>query len=315
MENMLLSLSLVFPMIFMMAVGYIIKKLKIVDDHSLGVMNKVQFRVFMSSLLFYNIYELPSSSSSNQNNFFLIGYVLVVIAIEVIISYVVYSKLTNDPKKIPVMIQGTFRTNLVIFGLSVAQFLYGDGNIGPTIILISTIVPLFNVMAVILLEIYRGGKVNIKKIILEVFKNPLIVGAALGMICIIFKIKIPNMIMSPIISMSRVATPFAFVILGGTLTLKSIVKNIKYLLAVNFFRLFFIPIFVMSIGIKLGFRDQSLIALFGVSATPCAVSAFNMAKDMGADGDLAAEIVVTTSIISILTTFLWIFLLKNYALI
>ncbi|MDR3258200.1 MAG: AEC family transporter [Fusobacteriaceae bacterium] len=315
MENMLLSLSLVFPMIFMMTVGYILKKAKIVDDHSLGVMNKVQFRAFMSLLIFYNIYELPSGSLSNQSNFFLIGYTLILIVVEMTVSYAVYSRMTNDPKKIPVMIQGTYRTNLVIFGMSIAQFLFGDGNVGPTVILVSTIVPLFNVIAVILLEVYRGGKVNVKKILVEVLKNPLIVGAVLGMICIIFKIKIPKMIMSPVISMSKVATPLAFVILGGSLTLKSIMKNMKYLIAVNFVRLFFIPILAMGIGIKLGFRDQTLIALFGVSATPAAVSSFNMAKDMGADGDLAAEIVVTTSLISILTTFLWIFLLKNYGLI
>jgi predicted permease len=143
----------------MMTVGYICRQYKLVSDKSLAEMNKVQFRGFMSLLIFYNIYELDPSSHGSLS---LIFYAFLIIAAEIVGSYWIFRKMTKDRTKISVLIQGTYRSNLLIFGLSIAQSLYGDGNIGDTIILMSIIVPTFNVITVILFEFFRGGKIKLR---------------------------------------------------------------------------------------------------------------------------------------------------------
>jgi predicted permease len=316
MNNILLSLNLVIPLAFMMAVGYICKRCGMIGDKSLAEMNTVQFRGFMSLLIFYNVYELDLSSHG-RGSLLLFSYA--VIAFEILLSWLVFRKMTDDKRKISVLMQGIFRTNLLIFGLSVAQSLYGDGKIGDVVILLSIIVPSYNVISVIVFEVFRGGKIKPWQMFLGVLKNPLIVGAVFGLFFLILKtrygIPLPKMLENPIATMSKAASPLAFVILGATLTFGNLFKNLKYLTVLNLMRLVLIPLLVLPLAIKLGYRNQALVALFGVTATPTAVSSFNVAKDMGADGDLAGEIVVTTSICSIVTTFLWVLILKNLAFI
>jgi len=58
MKNIVLSLNLVIPLVFMMTVGYVSKRCGLIGDKSLTEMNKVQFRGFMSLLIFYNVYCL-----------------------------------------------------------------------------------------------------------------------------------------------------------------------------------------------------------------------------------------------------------------
>lgn len=310
MNSVVLSLNVVFPMVALISVGYVLKKVKMVDKHTLNTMNKVAFRVLISSMLFVNIYRFQLEAILKRENFKIISFVVICVALEIIGGFVVFKKITKDPKKLPVMIQGIFRTNLILFGIAITQALY-NGSAGVTSLLAAVMVPAFNIIAVILLEVYRGGKINPKKIIKGIAKNPLILAALMACPFVITGIRLPSVIIKPIESLSSIATPLSFIILGGTLEFDNLISNLKYLLSVNIMRLIILPIVFMSMAIKLGFRNEALIGIFGVLGTPTAVSSFNMAKEMEADGDLAGEIVVTTSVVSFVTTFLWIIFLKS----
>ena len=56
MENLILSFNVVAPLFLMMVLGYFLKYIKIFGQHTLDVMNKVVFKVFLPVLLFYNVY-------------------------------------------------------------------------------------------------------------------------------------------------------------------------------------------------------------------------------------------------------------------
>ena len=80
-------------------------------------------------------------------------------------------------------------------------------------------------------------------------------------------------------------------------------------------RLIFMPLIFMPIAVLLGFRNVELTAIMTMLATPPAVSSFTMAQQMGGDSELAGQLVVFSTIASIFTLFLWIFALKQLALI
>lgn len=89
------------------------------------------------------------------------------------------------------------------------------------------------------------------------------------------------------------------------------VKNIKYLISANILRLIGNPLITVGVGKLVGFQEIELVALLSMSACPTAVASYTMAKEMNADGDLAGEIVATTSMLSIFTIFCWVLILKN----
>ncbi|OJT80428.1 transporter, partial [Clostridioides difficile] len=98
----------------------------------------------------------------------------------------------KDNKTRGALIQGVFRSNFVIFGIPVTISLFGDKSIGVTSLLIAVIVPMFNVLSVVILEIFRGGKVNIKHMIKSVLTNPLIIASFIGLTMLILNINIPT---------------------------------------------------------------------------------------------------------------------------
>lgn len=311
MNNIILAFSVVFPLMVMMFVGYELHKFKITDTPSLNVMNKLVFRVFLPILLFLNIYSLEPEKVLNHNNANLLFLASLSIIGCTVITHLVFSRLVKDKRKCSVMIQGIFRSNLVLFGIPIAVSIYGENGIGVVSLLAAFIVPLVNILAVIILESYRGGKVNLSRLLLSILKNPLIIAALLAFLLLFLQIKIPDIILSPLVSMSKVATPLAFIVLGGTFQFSRLSINIKYLIVVVLGKLVLLPGIVFTIAVVLGFRNEALVALIGAVASPTAVSSFTMALEMDADGELAGQIVIITSILSILTIFLWVLLLKT----
>ena len=142
-------------------------------------------------------------------------------------------------------------------------------------------------------------------------KNPLIIATLSGLIFIAFKINLPKPVYKTLLDISKIATPLAFIILGAELQFGNILKNLKYLISVNILRLIGNPLITIGLAKILGFEGIELVALLSMSACPTAVSSYTMAKEMDADGDLAGEIVATTSLLSIFTIFCWVLLLKN----
>ena len=162
---------------------------------------------------------------------------------------------------------------------------------------------------------FRGGHIDLKKIAHGIVTNPLIIGAFLGLLFLIFNIKLPAFIVSSIKDLSKIATPLSLLLLGASFSFSDIKKYIKETAIVVFGKLIVLPCVFLSIAYFLGFRGITLLSLMVMFSAPTAVSSFQMAKQMGGDGDLASQIVVFTSSLSIVTVFAWIFILKQLALI
>lgn len=311
MKNIILAFNVVFPLMVMMLVGYELKKHKVTDTHSLDVMNKLVFRVFLPLVLFLSIYSLKPEEAVNHNNAVLLGMTALCMIGIIVLSHLLFSRLIKEKRKCSVVIQGIFRSNLILFGIPISASIYGEDHIGIVSLLAAFIVPIYNILGVVILEYYRGSKVSVKKIVLGVIKNPLIIAAAIAFLLLILRIQIPDPLISPVTSMSKVATPLAFIVLGGTFQFNRLAVNAKYLILVTLGRLVLYPAIVISIALLLGFRNEAITALIGTAASPAAVSSFTMACEMEADGELAGQIVVITSIISIITIFLWVFALRS----
>ena len=311
MENFLLAFNVVFPIFLIMMLGVILKRKNMLDEKSLNVMNSLIFRLFMPTLLFFNIYNMGDLSTLSFDNLKLLVYAFISILIVLFLAWLIYMPNVKDKKKLSVLIQGVYRGNFVLFGLAIADSLYGKENLGTVSLLTAIVIPTFNVIAVILLEYYSGNEVNKIKLIKQVFKNPLIIATLTAIVFLVLKINIPKPVYKAIGDISKIATPLAFLVLGAGLKFGNILKNLKYLISVNILRLIGNPLITVGLGKLLGFQGIELVALLSMSACPTAVASYTMAKEMNADGDLAGEIVATTSMLSIFTIFCWVLTLKN----
>ena len=312
MENLIISFNVVLPLFICIALGYFLRRIHMYDTDTLNKINKLCFKVFLPIYLFNNIYTTDLSSAFNGK---LILFAVCGLLCFFCILMLVVPKLESADAKRGVMVQGIYRSNFALFGLPVAISLCGEGNIGPTSLLVGLLVPVYNVLSVVALEFFRGGKPNVKKMLKGIVTNPLILASLLGIVFYFLNIKLPYAVEKSVTDLGRVATPLSLVALGGSFTFEKVRGYRKQLSIVLTGKLVICPLIMISLGVLLGFRNETLVPVMIMSGAPTAVSSFPMAQQMDGDGELAAEIVVFSSGLAILTIFLWIFVLKQFCLI
>ena len=312
MDSILLSINVVFPLFVYMLLGFILKNINMVDNKALSSMNKLIYKVFLPITLFLNV--VSSNITETFSTSILIYTVMSVLVLFISLCMII-PKFEPDNKKASVIIQGTYRSNFVLFGITITASICGAENMGMATILVTVVVPIFNILAVILFEMYQGTKINYKKVIKGVITNPLIIGSMLGLLVLLFKIKLPGLILIPIKNISNISTPLALIVLGGTFKFSGLKKYAVQIITATLGKLVLVPSIFLTIAILLGFRGSNLVTLMVLFASPTAVSSYSMADQMGADGELACYIVVMTSIFAIITIFGWTFTLNTLNLI
>lgn len=308
MENLMISANAVLPMCLVMALGYGTRRLGWLRREEISTINKIAFRIFLPCLLYYNIYCSDLSGSFDP---LLMAYAVggVLLTFGLALGYTLLTE--KLPERRGVLIQGMFRSNYVIMGIPVATALLGADQLGTVSILIAVIVPLFNMLAVVVLEVFRGQKPKPLHILGQIAKNPLVIGSVLGTLTLVAGIRLPHILEQTIQSVSAIASPLQLFLLGAFFQFSGLKTYRRELVTVSIAKLIVSPGLFLGLGALLGFRGVAFVSLIGIFASPTAVNSFTMAQQMGGDAELAGDIVVTTSAASILTMFFWIFLFKS----
>ena len=213
------------------------------------------------------------------------------------------------------MFYNLYTSNFVLIGLPLIVNLFGDNEIAVTTMMVAIVVPIYNVLGVITLEIFRGGRVNLPHLLFDVLKNPMILGALVGAAFFALGIPVPKPVLRPLAQITAATTPIALIILGASFRLGSTKEHKKQLAACVLARLVLVPGVVLGAAAQMGFRGMEFATLISIFATPCAVAGFVMAQQMDSDADLAGNCVVFTSALSCVTIFFWIVLFKELGIL
>lgn len=311
-ESFLLSVKVVVPLVLFMGVGYVIRHKKWMSPASIKEMNDVVFKVLLSTMVFYNIYQ---SNLAEDFDLKLLLYAIAALFISFTALCFLIGKRVKDKTTAPVLIQGIYRSNFVLFGLQVTASICGSEQLGMATVLISVIIPIYNVLAVVLFETYRQNGINIRSLLKGIVRNPLIIASVLGLLSVFFKLRLGSVLEDALKSISQMATPMSLILLGGTVTFEGMKKYRKYTVVCAVGRLLIVPAVFLSGAVLLGFRGNGLVALMVMIGSPTAVSSFPMAVQMGGDGELAGQIVAVTTVFSVVTIFFWTYLLSAGGLI
>ncbi|MBR0597585.1 AEC family transporter [Sinanaerobacter chloroacetimidivorans] len=312
MENLIISFNAVIPMFIWMVLGYCIRLRGLLSETSQSQVNNLVFKVFMPTLLFYNIYKTDIDMALQPKlMFYIFGGILLMWLLAILIGV----KAEKYAQKRGAMIQGMFRSNFILFGLPLVINLFGTEGAGITSMAIAIVVPAYNILSVITLELFRGCRISIREVLAGIVKNPLIIASFIGMGFLFLKIPIPYFLESAVSGLADIATPLALVIMGAAFQITVVKENSRNLILSIIVKLAVMPLIFVTSAIFTGFRNIELATIMIVFAAPTAVASFPMAKQMGSDADLASEIIAFTTLISCFTIFLWIFVLKQIGLI
>lgn len=258
MENFKIAINAVLPLFFTMAVGYFLRQIHFVDEPLLKKLNKLVFNVFLPLLLFINIYQSDLETSFRLKT--ILTAVCSVLALFVVLCAVV-PLIEKDGRRRGVIVQGIFRSNYILFGAPLVFGVFGDQGMGTVSVISAFVVPLYNMLSVAALETFSQGQVNVKKILKGIVKNPLIIASALGILCLVASVPLPQAVEKTVSDLGKVATPLGLVSLGGFFKFSDTKRFIKQLVIIVTGRLILCPAAFLPIFIKMGFRDVELMAL------------------------------------------------------
>lgn len=302
-------------MFLLLVTGKLSRKTNLLTSESTDRLNALVFKIFLPVSIFKNVYN---SSVSDVFDKKLIAFGIISVTLCFLLLILLTSGCKNRKSR-GVLIQGIYRSNFLIFGLPVAESFYPDGSLsGKASVLIAIIVPLFNGLAVIALEMFKENKQSGMKTFLNILKNPLIIGSALGFVALFLKeagFLLPDAVYKTVSDLSAAATPLALIALGASLDFSKIKGESKYLIWGLLGKLVLSPAVFIGAAALLGFRDRELAIILSMFASPASVSSYTMAQQMGADDDLAAELVVIGTAVSLITVFLWVSLIASSGLI
>lgn len=310
MENIILSFNVIAPLFFLMVIGYVLVNYTSLADKELcRKANALVFKVFLPCMLFKNIYQSDiRARMQGQLCLFAAGSLLVLFGLLCLIV----PRIVKKENQQGVIIQGIFRSNYVIFGVAVVENMYGSSNTVTAAILSAILVPMYNFLAVIALSVFgQKRERDWKKVFLNILKNPLIIASVLGILASFFQIHLPQAAETTLADLAKLATPIAFLILGGDFDFSKVKGNLRTAGWVIFVKMIVLPVITIPVMIGMGYRNADLLAALLAYQTPVAVSSYIMAQQAGADDQLAGQLVVFSSAISIVTLFITIFILRQ----
>ena len=314
MESFLIAVNAVMPFLIYISFGYGVVKSGLADEAFMNKLNKVVFSAFFPLLMFNNMYQLKRDFSLNLT--LVATAVLSVLFLQALLLLVVPRLVKENPRR-GVIIQAIYRSNFVLFGIPLAANLFGDDGSALASMMVAIVIPVYNVTAVIILEMFRGdgGKTNPLVLVRNVCTNPLILGAAVGLVFFALRIKLPSSVEGPVSQFAGMTTPLALFVLGGTLHFSAIRGNLKYIVPSMTLKLALLPLLITALATVLGFSNVERFVIFEMYATPVATASYSMAQNMGGDGELAGQFVVLSTAASVVTIFLWVYLFTSIGFI
>lgn len=320
MTDLLFAINATAPIVLMVAVGYILKRLGMLDGDVARVLNKLVFRVFLPVMLFLNMYKIQSLADVE---FGFVWYTLIATVLLFGVAVFAVILFTGENDKRGALLQSVFRANYALVGIPLATSLFGEEGAISATVLSAFIIPVFNSLAVVGLSIFSSDKKpSVKKILIGIVKNPLIQAIAFGFVAlgvraifvecgVTFRLTDIEPVYKTLTNLSSIATPLALLVLGAQFDFAAIPQLKRHIIFGVAARNFIVPLLGLGIAYFIGAFNGAHFATFvAVFCTPVAVSSVPMAQEMDADVSLAGQLVIWSTLFSALSIFLASYLLK-----
>ncbi len=332
-DTFLYTLRAILPILLVILLGYVVSRKGPWDDRFYKQLNKMCFSLFLPIHLFCSVYQIENLGAVKWR---IIGFLLGVILLCTLFGVVLTNLLVSRRDQKGVLIQNAFRSNQAILGLTLAQSLGGEAAVSFAAVATSLFVPLYNVFGVIALTAYSGDghqRPDAKTLVRRVITNPLIIGALSALVLVFLRQLLPVVNGQPVFTLknqmpsvyqalnnlAKIAPPAMLFVLGARLDFSKVKGLLPQLSLGIALRLVMAPL--LGIGLAVLFREPlglttlEMPTLVAVTATPVAASSAVMVQEIGGDDQLASQLVVWTSVFSLVSIFCIVYVLRSIGML
>lgn len=301
------SISITAPIFLVLIVGVVLERIGMIDDRFVEVSSKLVFNVTMPALIFISITQNSKDPGAHLP---LLLYSLVATVIGYLVMEWIAAKTVPQKSDRGIVVQGAFRSNMAIIGLAYCINAYGDEALAIASIYIGGVMVLYNVLAVITINRSMDGDKSILDSLKAIAKNPLIISIVIAFAASQVNLKLPEMVTQAGNYFAQMTLPLALLCAGASLRFTAMKRDINAAMISTIGKLIFMPVLLTLGGYVVGFRGMELGILFLLSSSPSASAGYIMARAMNGNAVLAANIIVLTTILSLISTSVGVTILK-----
>ena len=313
-ENIIFTTNIVAPVFLIILLGYFLKRIGVINENFVEITSKFVFNVSLPAFIFMKIstLDLTAALDIRQIIFIYAGTLLVYF-----IVWIIASLFIKDGRDLSVFVQGAYRSNYAIVGLAIIANLFGDEGLGKATLILAFLLPVYNVLAVIILTVpmRKIKKLKLSSTVQEIILNPLIISVIVALPFSYYKLELPSLLLTTGNFLADVALPLALIGIGGSLNIENIRRASTLAFSSSILKLIVVPVVLTYFAYLFGYRGMDLGIMFILFACPTAIVSFIMAEAMGANSKLAGNIVVISTIGSVITISAAIIFLKGAGLI
>ncbi|MES2871665.1 MAG: AEC family transporter [Pseudomonadota bacterium] len=301
------TLSITAPVFAMLFLGVVLKRVGWINDNFIHTASALVFNVTMPALLFLGILHADLRAAMQPK---VLGYFTLATLVSFVLawSWAIWRCPRVDRG---IYVQGAFRGNNGVIGLALAASMYGDYGISLGAVLAGLVILLFNTLSTIVLAVYSPViKSDPWSICKSIFKNPLIISVLVAAPCAVFKVTLPAWLQASGQYLASMTLPLALICIGGTLSLAALRKSGKMAMSASLVKMVSLPLLTTYGAWLYGFRGAELGTLFLYFASPTAAASFVMARAANGNHELAAAIIVITTLMAAITTNIGVFILQ-----
>lgn len=309
-ESIIFGLNAILPIFLLAFLGYFLRNRNYISEKGFDELNWFCFKIILPVMLFKSVYT--SDFHSDFNAAMLFFGVAVVVCFSMVL-WLSCTFLIKDRKKRGSFIQASFRSNYVIMGTAIMDVVY-DGGSGMATLMLAVIIPVYTVIATLVLTTCgSGGKIDLFSILKRTLKNPIIIGILIGLFCNLIRLPMPEFLMASVGHIANMGTPVALLTAGAKIKVTNCLN--RYSVSSAILKLLVEPLIFVPIAVLLGLRNEALLALYILFASPSAITTYSMASNMGCDEHVAADCVFVSTLFSVITFTIGIALLRSMQLI
>jgi malonate transporter and related proteins len=306
------SFSITMPIFLILALGVLLYRIRIINDNFIDVASKLVFNVTLPALLFISI---SKSDIGQDTDLSLVIYAMAAVTVTYFALEFFLSIWVSDKAERAVLVQGAFRSNMGIIGLAYCVNAYGNGVFSVASVYLGGVTVLFNILSVIGLSRALGKNTNALSILKGIAKNPLIIAIVAAFLSSLTGLSLPSTLYKAGDYFAQMTLPLALLCAGASLSFSSLKNGMIGALIASVGKLVFIPFVLTFGGYLLGYRGMELGVLFLMSSAPTASASYIMVRAMNGNSALAANIIVITTIASLISTSIGVTLLRSFHLI
>ena len=319
MENLIFSLNATVPIFTLMVLGYLFRKIGLIDEKASTWMNKFVFNAALPVLVFKDLADQNFAETWNGK---FVLFCFVVTSISIAFIALLSKWIVKDRAKRGEFIQSSYRSSAALLGIAFIHNIYGDSasGMGPLMILGS--VPLYNVFAVIILmltaENDKSGQdigKRLQSTVRGILTNPIILGIAVGMLWSVLRIPQPKIFRTIVSDIAALATPLGLMSMGAAFDFRKALNELKPALIASFIKLFVLAAIFLPLAVMSGFAGEQIVAILVMLGSATTVSCYIMAKSMGHEGTLSSSVIMMTTFGCSFSLTFWLYILRTLQVI